>query len=203
MSDLEIPYFHARPKGGSTAGIVVIHEGSGMTLQLLRFCERLAGEGFAVVAPDLFVGTGGPGATDDFMAQMGAVDLDAMFGDLATCAGVLRSEGAERIGVTGFCMGGRFTWRAALRGDGFDAAVAFYGPDTLDTPRCPTLAFFGKEDNVLDPEHIAAFAAHHPDTFVYEGAGHGFMRDGSDFYVPDAAADAWTRTVDHFRKHLA
>lgn len=202
MSDIEIPYFHARAKGGSKAGIVVIHEGSGMTQQLLRLCERLAGEGFAVVAPDLFVGTGGPGATDDFMAQIGAVQIDAMLVELATCAEVLRSEGAERIGVTGFCMGGRFSWRAAVEGS-YDAAVSFYGPDTLDTPRCPTLAFFGKEDKVLDHDHIAAFAAQHADTTVYEGAGHGFMRDGSDFYAPGAAADAWTRTIEHFRRHLA
>ena len=66
MPELETPYWLARPKDAITAGIVVIHEGNGMSVQVLRLSERLAAEGYAVAAPDLFFRTGGPGAKEDF-----------------------------------------------------------------------------------------------------------------------------------------
>src|SRR5262249_42899229 len=111
----------------------------------------------------------------------------------------------ERFGVTGFCMGGRFAWHAARHGDGYDAAVGFYGGGIaadLGEPRCPTLLFFGANDPWIPADDIAKVVAHHPDTVVYQGAGHGFMRDGSDDFAPDAASDAWGRMLDHFRRHL-
>jgi carboxymethylenebutenolidase len=205
MSELETPYWLARPKNAVAAGIVVIHEGNGMSVQMLRLCERLAAEGYAVAAPDLFFRTGGPGGKEDYREQYGAVRMDEMLGDLGVAAGVLRSLGAPRLGVTGFCMGGRFTWHAARHGGGFDAAVGFYGSGIvtdLGETECPTLLFFGGSDAYIPGADIAAVAAAHPDTVLYPEAGHGFMRDGSDDYVADAANDAWARMLDHFARHL-
>jgi carboxymethylenebutenolidase len=204
---IDVPYFIVRPTSPVKAGLVVIHEGGGLTLQILRLCERLAAEGYAAAAPDLFFRTGGPAATENFMEQMTPVDadLDQMLDDLAKTAAALRAAGAERIGVMGFCMGGRYTWHAAVHGEGYDAAAAFYGSDIatkLIPPRCPTLVFFGGQDPIIPLETAAAVAAFHPDTFIYPEAGHGFMRDGSDMFVPDAAADAWDRILAHFGKHL-
>jgi carboxymethylenebutenolidase len=206
MTDLDVPYYLARPTSPVHAGIVVIHEGNGMTLQLLRVCERLAAEGYAVAAPDLFFRTGGPEAVPDYMEQVGALTRDQVLDDLAGAGAALRALGATRLGVTGFCMGGHFTWQAALYGDIYDAAVAFYGANIasdLGQPRCPTLLFFGGNDAWIPSGDIAVVAAHHPDTVVYSEAGHGFFRDGSEDYVPEAAADAWDRMRAHFRQHLS
>jgi carboxymethylenebutenolidase len=205
VTTLTVPYYLARPTAPTGVGVVVVHEGNGLTQQLLRLCERLADEGFAVAAPDLFFRTGGPAARSDYREQTGAIQLDQMLDDLAVARAVLTESGAGRIGVTGFCMGGRFTWHAALHGEGYDAAVGFYGggiAGDLGEPRCPTLLFFGANDPWIPADDIARVVAHHPDTVVYQGAGHGFMRDGSDDFVPDAASDAWGRMLDHFRRHL-
>ena len=206
MAELELPYYLARPAEPAGAGIVVIHEGNGMSVQLLRLCERLAGEGFSVVAPDLFFRTGGPAAREDYREQFGAVTMDQMLDDLGRAATTLSGLGASRIGVTGFCMGGRFTWHAARHDDRYSAAVGFYGSgiaSDLGPPRCPTLLFFGGKDPWIPTEDISKVAGSHPDTVVYPEAGHGFMRDGSDDYAPEAATDAWERMIAHFRRHLA
>jgi carboxymethylenebutenolidase len=205
MVDLDVPLFLAKPTTEATAGVVVVHEGNGMSLQLLRLCERLAREGYVVAAPDLFFRTEGPGAKSDFREQSGAVQIDQMLADLAVAGAALRALGAERLGVTGFCMGGTFAWHAARHDDGYDSAVAFYGAriaSDLGQPRCPTLLFFGGSDPWIPSNDIEAVAAHHADTVIYPDAGHGFMRDGSDDYVPEAASDAWARMVGHFRQHL-
>ena len=205
MVDLAVPYYLSTPSAPVRAGVVVIHEGNGMSLQLLRLCERLAREGFAVAAPDLFFRTGGPAATPDYRDQSGAVQFDEMLNDLGVAVAALRALGAGRIGVIGFCMGGRFTWHAARHGEGFDAAVGFYGSgiaSDLGEPRCPTLLLFGEDDAYIPIEDIRRVGAYHANTVIYPGAGHGFMRDGSEAYAADAASDAWSRMVAHFRRHL-
>jgi carboxymethylenebutenolidase len=136
---------------------------------------------------------------------MEALQPEEVLGDIRASADTLRSLGSERIGVTGFCMGGRFTWSTALHAEGFAAAVAFYGSgiaDELGEPLCPTLLFFGGQDPYIPPADIERIRVHHPDTIVYPEAGHGFMRDGSDSYDEKSANDAWARTLAFFRTHL-
>lgn len=209
MADLDTPYFLACPKTPVDVGVVVIAEGGSIEPPLLRMCERLASEGYAVAAPEFYFRTGGPGAKP-MGEQYQAVDMAEMLGDLAAAADVLRGLGAKRIGVTGFCLGGSYTWYAACNGEGYDAAVAFYGGDIPGyiaadpgmKPRCPTLVFYGGTDKWIPREGMEAVAAHHANTMIYPDAGHAFMRDGSDMYVEDAATDAWERLVAHFREHL-
>jgi len=201
--ELFVPHYLARPRDPVTAGVVVVHEGMGITSQLLRFCERLAAEGFAVVAPDLFFRSGGPEAAS-FQELIGAMTLEQTLRDLEEATSTVRAAGAERVGITGFCMGGRVTYQAAVHGH-FDAAVGFYGggiAGELGQPSCPTLLLFGGNDPYIPAADIEKVAAHHQDTVVYPEAGHGFMRDGSDSYHPEAAADGWDRMLAHFRRHL-
>jgi carboxymethylenebutenolidase len=180
---VRLPYFLALPETeGPWPGLVVIHEGNGITPQLLRLCQRLAGEGYAAIAPDLYFRSGGTESAD-FATLMGALTPHVVLADVEASAGILREAGAVRIGVTGFCMGGRFTWHTALHGHGFGAAVGFYGSgigSDLGQPNCPTLLFFGGKDPYIPADEIERVAAHHPDTIVYPEAGHGFMRDHSD-----------------------
>ncbi len=205
MSDLALPYFLASPPApDGLPGVVVIHEGNGISSQLLRWCQRLAREGYVVVAPDLFFRSGGTESAPP-MRLYGGLDLAQTQQDLMAAADVARDHGARKLGVTGFCMGGRLTYRAALAG-GFDAAAGFYGSGIaaeLGEPKCPTLLFFGGTDEWIPAADIETVAAHHRDTFVYPEAGHGFMRDGTPDYVPAAADDAWGKLAAHFREHLS
>ncbi|HUZ09075.1 MAG TPA: dienelactone hydrolase family protein [Acidimicrobiales bacterium] len=206
MTAVALPYFVALPsRPGPWPGVVVIHEANGISPQLLRFCERLAGQGFAAVAPDLFFRSGGSEAKG-FAELMGELSPDQVIADLQAAAGILRGLGAGRVGVTGFCMGGLQAWRAAVEGGGFSAAVGFYGAGISRVPgepRCPTLLFFGGRDEYISPAEIESVVARHPDSVVYPDAGHGFMRDGSDSYHEASAADAWDRTLSFFTDHLA
>ena len=182
MPPIALPYFLSLPESdGPWPGIVVIHEGGGISPQLLRVCQRLAAEGYATIAPDLFFRSGGSEAAD-YATLMGALQPEETLTDIRASADMLRTLGSERIGVTGFCMGGRLTWSTARHAEGFAAAVAFYGSgiaDDLGEPHCPTLLFFGGQDPYIPPAEIERIAASHRDTIVYPEAGHGFMRDRS------------------------
>ena len=205
---MPISFFLALPEAPSPwPGVIVIHEGNGMSPQLLRVCERLAGEGFAALAPDLFARFGGPNPERAGEHYTKLTDDEAM-SDVRDAVQALRGLGASKIGITGFCMGGRITYTAAVTpGVEVDAAVPFYGAGIgrrLGLPSCPLLAFFGGHDEWIPTEEIESVRAHHGrDVVVYPDAGHGFMRDGSDGYVEHAARDAWARTLAFFGEHLS
>ena len=183
---------------------MVLHEGNGITPQLLRLCQRLAGEGYGSIAPDLFFRVGGSEA-GDFAFLMGSLEREQTRADIGAAADHLRRAGATTVGVTGFCMGGLLTYRTAIAGDGFGAAVGFYGAGIsaeLGEPACPTLLLFGGADAYVPSAAIEAVRARHPGTVVYPEAGHGFMRDRSPSYHEGAATDAWGRMLRFFDEHL-
>ena len=176
-------------------------EGMGITPQLLRVCERFAREGYAAVAPDLYWRFGGsdPDAGDKAFRELQPDDARA---DIVEAVARLRDLGAATVGITGFCMGGTFAYMAAVSGVDVDAAAPFYGPGIvhmLSEPYCPLLIFFGGNDPYISRDDIAEVEKHHPgQVIVYEQAGHGFMRDGSDSYDEEAATDAWRRLLEFF-----
>ena len=205
MADIALPYFVSLPAAEPPwPGVVVIQEGTGMTAQLLRVCERLAAEGYAAIAPDLFSRTGGP-AGADLRTMMGGLSSEQTGADIEQAAATLRSHGATKLGITGFCNGGYWSWHMATTSTTFSAAAGFYGAGIereLHEPNCPTTLFFGTDDEWILTDTIEQVRAAHPDTVVYEGAQHGFMRDGSENFHEAAAADAWQRTLDLFAEHL-
>jgi carboxymethylenebutenolidase len=205
MADISLPYFLSLPAADPPwPGVVVIHEGNGISPQLLRVCQRLAAAGYGAIAPDLFFRAGGSEGAD-FATLMGSLEPERTQGDLDQSAARLRTLGADKVGVTGFCMGGRLTYHSAVHGTGFDAAVGFYGAgiaDELAAPHCPTLLFFGGSDEYIPTEAIERVKARHPDTVVYPDAGHGFFRDGSENYDEAAAVDAGNRLMAFFAEHL-
>ncbi len=206
MADIAVPFFLSLPKSPPPwPGVVVVMEGVGITPQLLRVCERLAGEGYAVAAPDLFWRFGGsnPEAGGAPYRELRHADGRA---DIVETVARLRDMGAMTVGITGFCMGGGYAYLAAVSGVDVDAAAPFYGggiAQHLGSPYCPLLCFFGGRDEWIARDDIAAVEDAHPgDVVVYEDAGHGFMRDGSDSYDEAAAADAWRRLLTFFAAHL-
>jgi carboxymethylenebutenolidase len=204
MLDIDLPYFVARPIEPPSAGVVVLHEANGISPQLIRFCQRLADAGYLAVAPDLYFRDGGSEAAP-YTELMPTLESTRTQEDIGRAADVVRGFGATKVGVTGFCMGGLLTYRTAVRNDGFSAAVGFYGSGIareLAQPRCATQLFFGGQDPYIPRAEIDAVVARHPDTVVYEPANHGFMRDGSDSYHAESAADAWERLLAFFTHHL-
>jgi len=206
MDGIQVPFFLALPAHEPPwPGIVVIMEGMGITAQLLRVCERLAHEGFAVAAPDLFWRFGGsnPEAGGTPYRDLRIADGRA---DIVETVARLRALGAEKVGITGFCMGGTYSYVAATTGVNVDAAAPLYGAgiaQQLAEPTCPLLAFFGGRDDYITRDDIALVEAHHPgDVVVYEDAEHGFMRDGSASYNEAAATDAWSRLLTFFGGNL-
>ena len=205
MTDIALPYFLARPADEAPApGVVVIHEGNGISTQLLRVCQRLAGEGYTAMAPDLFFRAGGSEAAD-VVTLMESLDPAATASDIERSIGRLRHDGAPAVGIVGFCMGGYHAYRTALHSDHCDAAVSFYGARIaaeVGRPRCPTQLFFAGEDDYIPTADIEAVVAHHPETVVYRAAHHGFMRDRSPSYDETAATDAWGRLLEFLALHL-
>jgi dienelactone hydrolase len=206
MVEIALPYFLARPVRPTSRGVVLAHEGMGTTPQVIRVARRLAAEGYVVVLPDMFFRTGGP-VGEDHWEHIRAVTDDQLRVDLTSAIDVLRADGVTSVGVTGFCMGGRFAYRAAQWADdlGADAAVSFYGDvaQDLGEVRCPTLLLFGGRDEWITPDDVAATRDVHGDAVVvYPEAGHGFMRDGTAQHHPASADDGWARLTAFFDEHL-
>ncbi len=212
MTDLTLPAFTVAPAAAADPsipgpGVIVVHEGNGMSAQLLRFSERLARVGFRVIAPDFFARSHGVDPSD-FGAIIASITPANLQADFQAAADALRASGATSVGVTGFCMGGWFTYRAAKWADalGVSAAVPFYGGGIardLGDPQCPTLLFFGGRDEYISTADIEAVQQHHGDAVVvYPEAEHGFMRDGSPSYDEPSATSAWGRMLEFFHEHL-
>jgi len=205
MTDIALPYFLARPAGERPGpGVVVVHEGNGISPQLLRLCQRLAGEGYTTMAPDLFFRAGGTEASG-VITLMRTLIPEQTAADIGEAVGHLRRLRAAAVGVVGFCLGGTLAYRTALSSGECDAVAAFYGAQIageLGEPRCPTLLFFGGDDEYIPVADIEAVVAHHPDSVLYPEAHHGFMRDGSDSYDEKAAADGWRRLLEFLAVHL-
>jgi carboxymethylenebutenolidase len=144
-------------------------------------------------------------------SQFMALRSEVALADIAACVAELHRLGVTKVGVTGFCMGGRITYETATKTSNgapleVQAAAPFYGATIgkmLAEPHCPILCFFGGTDDYISPEEIAAVQAFHEGSVVvYPEAGHGFMRDGSDSYDEAAATDAWRKLLDFFAEHL-
>jgi len=205
VTDIAVPFFCSLPASPPPwPGVVVVMEGLGITPQLLRVCQRLAAQGYAVAAPDLFWRFGG--SNPESGRPAGELRHEDGRADIVAAVDRLRDLGATTVGITGFCMGGGYTYLAAVSGVDVDAAVAFYGggiAQNLGEPDCPLLCFFGGRDEWIPRADIALVEQAHPgQVVVYEDAGHGFARDGSDSYDEAAATDAWARLLEFFATHL-
>lgn len=202
-----VPVFLAAPDGGIAGrpAIVVVMEGKGLSQQLLRVCQRLARAGYTAIAPDLYHRFGGSDAERSVAeAWRDALEPAQVLGDLDDCIASVRQAGASSVGITGFCMGGAFAYVAATRLD-VQAAAIFYGQiaGRLGDPVCPIRLFYGTRDAVISHADLAAIAARHRDALrVFDGAGHGFLRDGSDDFHPAHAAAAWQDLLALFGEHL-
>jgi carboxymethylenebutenolidase len=223
--------YYARPIGAATVpGVVVIHHMPGWDEWTMEVVRKFAHHGYAAIAPHLF-SRFGPGAWDDLAAAaraQGGVSDAQMLGDVAASADLLRSQPAAngKIGVIGFCSGGRQTYLVACRLDRIDAAVDCWGGRVIAKPeeltekqpqsvidmsgdmRCPLLGIFGNDDASPDPEQVNRTEAVLRDLgkdyefHRYDGAGHGFFATDRPNYRPEQAVDGWSKVFAFFGKHL-
>lgn len=192
--------------------VILIHEWWGINNHIRDIASRYAEEGFLCVAPDLFRGKT---ASDAQQAAKLMSDL-AIDDGIATIKSAVeettRAYSAEKIGITGFCMGGTFALRAACEISTFKASAPFYGdiPDdaTLSKLRVSTLFIAGARDQWINIEKVntlkeAARKHNLPLEVKSYDADHAFFNDTRpEVYNAQAARDAWQRVLTHFREHL-
>jgi carboxymethylenebutenolidase len=204
---------------GKYPGIIVIHANQGIADHFRDVARRLAKEGYIALVPDYLSRQGGTAKVnpkgrglENIRAlmpwQLVAEDTGSGYAYLRTLSDVR----GDRMGLVGFCWGGEMTFSSATQVRGLGAAVVFYGrsPNPIELVKniqAPILAHYGEEDPGVNkgiPDTVEAMKKYEKSyTYkIYPGAGHGFHSDGGSRYHPEAAKEAWARTLEFFRKHL-
>ena len=222
--------FLASPKTNhKRGGVIVVHEIFGLTDHIKSVAARLAEAGYDAIAVDFFSNAGQlPDIKGDFKPLMEYVTKipDAQImqdaeGAMKYLRGLPHSNG--KVGIVGFCWGGRVSMLFDADAPDLNAAVAYYGRisgektanqpiypiDVADKMTAPLLGAFGAEDKGIPPSEVdklrvALKMAHKTaDLHEYEKAGHAFNNDTRESYRADAAKLAWKRTLDWYKKYLS
>ncbi|MGO9198198.1 MAG: dienelactone hydrolase family protein [Acidimicrobiales bacterium] len=228
----EINAYLARPLGpGPFPGVAVIHHMPGFDEATTEITRKFAAHGYLAIMPNLHYREGPEASPDDAAAasrSAGGVPDDRFLGDLTGAIEHLRSfeEFNGKVGVIGYCSGGRQSFLAACSLE-VDAAVDCYGAFVVGDPpegmplkvtsvvhlaehlHCPVLGLFGNEDKFPTPEDVDALEAELQrvgavyEFHRYDNAGHGFFAVDRTMYRPEAAVDGWNRIFDFYGRHLA
>jgi carboxymethylenebutenolidase len=212
----------ARPTSGSGPGVLVIQEWWGLVPQIKAVCDRLAGEGFTALAPDLYHGDIAEHTEMDKAGQlMSSLPPDRAARDMQGAIDFLLRHDAvtgDKVGVVGFCMGGMLTLViAAVAGEKVAAAVPYYGAplDPASAPDWTNLqakvrGHFAENDDFFGPEPVKALERQLKDLGkdvvfeIHPGTGHAFANeeDALGTYNEAEATKAWSQTLDFFRSTL-
>lgn len=212
--------FVVYPESSEAAkSVIVIHENRGLNDWAREFADKLASEGFLVIAPDLISNTvEGKNRTPDFedsdkaREAIYALDPQQVTYDLNSAYDYIKNDKAStgNVSVIGFCWGGSQTFRYATNNQNIEEALVFYGTapedkSKLDSITAPVYGFYGGTDNrvtstVPDTEKNMKEAGKTYKPIIYEGAGHAFMRSGSEEAADDsnkkAHDEAWVRLLE-------
>jgi len=224
----DMPGYRAYPKAGANfATVLVIPEVFGLHEHIKDVCRRLAKAGYYAIAPQIFFRLGDPAKIADLQVVLSTIimkkpDAEAMSDYDATVAFV-KAEGkgdANKLGVTGFCFGGRYVWLYAAHNPNLKAGVAWYGslmtPPTNDIRpknavdvaadlKAPVLGLYGGKDTGITQEHVEtmrkalAAAGKKSEIVVYPDVGHAFNADYRPSYNKEAAEDGWKRMLAFFK----
>lgn len=196
--------------------VVMIHEWWGLNDNIRMMARRLAGEGYAVLAVDLYGGKSAQSPQEAQQLMAAAMQApEAATENLRGAAQYLAGrEKAPKIGIVGWCFGGGWSLRGALAmPQRIDAAVMYYGQPITEAAQlraldAPLLGLFGAEDQgipvekVREMERTLESLGKQVTVQVYPGAGHAFANPSGNAYRPEAAKDAWKRTLDFFARNL-
>lgn len=210
---------------GPFPAVVVIQNQDGVGDFIQTMTRRVAEAGYFAVAPELYHREGEPKTPEQTTSIKHSRrdtnvinDIDATIKFLRGCA----QADTGKLGIVGFCMGGRIAFLMAAASKSFEAAVDFYGGGVYskwgDRPApselaaevsCPIQGHFGELDKNPPADEMRRLDAElnklgkEHQFFFYPDAPHGFNRQGWDGYRPQADTDSWARTMDFFSKHLA
>ena len=215
----------SQPEGsGPFPAVLVIQNQDGVGEFTQEMTRKVAQAGYFAIAPELYHREGEPKTPErtasikQYRSDANVInDVDATIGFLRGCA----NADTGKLGIVGFCMGGRIAFLMAAASKSFQAAVDFYGGGVYskwgDRPApselagnvsCPVQGHFGELDKNPPPDEMRRLDAEltklgkEHQFFFYENAPHGFNRQGWDGYRPEADTASWTRTLEFFRKHL-
>jgi carboxymethylenebutenolidase len=227
-----IEAYSARPlQPGPLGGVVVIHHMPGFDAASKEIVRTFAVNGYNAVMPNLY-SREAPGASPDDAAAVaraqGGVPDERLVGDVAGAAAYLKglTSANGKVGVIGYCSGGRQSFLAAVSLP-LDAAADCYGAFVVGTPpegmplkvgplvdrtkdlSCPLLGLFGADDKHPSPEQVAELEQELKaqgktyEFHSYEGAGHAFFNVDRPAYRPEAAADGWQRIFAWYGRYLS
>ena len=220
--------YRARPAGKRNAPVVlVVQEIFGLHEWIKDICRRLAKAGYYAIAPDMYQRQGDATKVADiktlFSEIVSKVPDAQVMGDLDAAVAFAGTDGGDtgRLGVTGFCWGGRVTWLYAAHNPRVDAGVAWYGRltgkpsemtpthpiDVVAKINAPVLGLYGTQDKgipVADVEamNAALKAAGKPSVIRLFDADHGFLADYRPSYSTTAGPEAWKQALEWFGRHL-
>ena len=230
-ADGQMAAYRAMPAaGGPFPVVLVVQEIFGIHEHIRDVVRRFAKQGYLAIAPDLYVRQGDPTKAPDVQTILQTIvakvpdaqvmaDLDAA----VAWAGAEGKGDAGRLGVTGFCWGGRITWLYAAHNPGLKAGVAWYGAlkrppnplhprhpaDVAAELKAPVLGLYGSADTGIPVEQVdelraalkasKAPAAAKSEILLYKDAPHGFYADYRPSYRPDIAAEGWRQCLGWFK----
>jgi carboxymethylenebutenolidase len=224
----EIPAYRAAPASGSNfPTVLVVQEIFGVHEHIKDVCRRFAKLGYLAVAPELYARVADMSkvtALDEARAVAGKVSDQSVMGDLdAAVAWMKVNKGdTSKLGITGFCYGGRVVWLYSAHSPQLKAGVAWYGRltgaaselapkhpiDLVKELKAPVLGLYGSADTgipVADVEKmreaLKAAGKTSSEIHVYEGAPHAFHADYRPSYREEAAKDGWRRCTAWFKQH--
>lgn len=226
----QIDAYLARPLGaGPFPGVVLIHHMPGWDDASKEMARKLAYNGYICLSPNLHFreGKGDPAANSASVREAGGMPDARTMGDVAGAISVVRSLPYHngKVGIIGFCSGGRQVYLAAGTLSGIDAAVDCWGGGVTEAVAgdqrqpvapieytkdisCPLLGLFGNEDQRPSPadvdrteEELKKFGKNY-EFHRYDGAGHGFFAVDRPSYRQHAAVDGWEKVFDFYARYL-
>lgn len=235
VEGVTVPFYYAKPSGKTNLPVIlVVQEIFGVHEHIADVCRRFAKAGYLAIAPELYVRQGDPRKYTDIGKLMAEVvakvpDVQVM-GDLDAAVQWAGENGGnvKKVGITGFCWGGRITWLYAEHNPHVKAGVAWYGRlvgaaseltpkhplDLATSLKAPVLGLYGGQDGgiplttVNDMKDALAAAgakgnkaAKASEFVVYPQAPHAFNADYRPSYRKDAAEDGWKRALEWFKTH--
>src|SRR5210317_788600 len=196
--------------------VILIHEWWGLNDNVRAMANRLAGEGYMVLAVDLYNGEVAESREAARQLMLGVVEERKVAEDnIRSAYAFLEEAGAPRIGSMGWCFGGGWSLNTAqLFPDALDASVIYYGQVTDDEEKlqpvsAPILGLFGAADTGISVESVEGFRGalerlrKDHEIHIYPGVGHAFANPTGQNYNAEAAEDAWRKTLEFLGRHLS
>ncbi len=210
----ELDAYVARPTGTPIGGLVVVQEIFGVNQHIRNVADSYAKDGFVAIAPAIFdrvekhVELTYEGQDmQRAVALMQKLDIEKALLDVDAAIAYAKQESHGKVGVVGYCYGGKLAWLASTRLHPA-AAVGYYaggiGEFAEEKPNAPTILHFGKQDTHIPKEQVDKVLAANPDVPIYwYDAGHGFNCDMRGSYDAPSSTLARERSLAFLKQHIA